>query len=282
MPHRTPQATDAEDFLREIGQFEAPKNLGNFPDPDAPPATQRADASEEDPPPPSTGDQPAGDEPVGDRPAEEDERQEADEKGDPRVAALEARLEAQARELEFVRARAVAPAAPAAETDAVPTLPFRVSAADMQMIGLPPEAADMVQNALHAVGLWAIQQAQLRLRSEYGQVRTAETEATRLREAFYTANADLTPYVDLVGHYAQTVYAEHPTASADALMRETATRVRGRLKQLGVTPAPSGARPGRVGTKPRPAGAEMGRGRGNGATKLNEIERDILQLAQMR
>lgn len=241
------------------GPAETPKNLGNLPSDDAPPA-------EATPP-----DEPSA--PVGASDPPDDDDAPAQEPGSD-DAGLRSQLEALQRELALLRAGAQ-PQAP--QVPQAPDLPFQITEDDVNVILQGGEkAARYMQNALKAVAEATARQTEQRMVAMYQQARQTESTSVNLRQAFYSQHGELEPYQELVGAKAQEVAAQMPWADARVLMEETAKRTRDELRRRGIPVAQPKAATRRART--RPAVAETGGGRPNGKTTLNPVERDIFQM----
>jgi hypothetical protein len=264
-----PSENDLEALIAAAGEPEPPKDLGNLP------AESDVPDEDETPPEPKRAAEP--------EPAEESDEEEAEEEpGAVRLSAAEvaqwqARVQALEREAEMLRRGVVQPAQ-VPEIGPETILPFNVSEEDVATILQGgPRAAEMVLNALRVTALAATTAAERRLAAAYQIAEAQKTQGQTLREEFWRRHGDLAPVADLVQAAANTVYAEHPTASAENLIEETARRVRARVKQLGVRlgPAAETSTPRR-----RPATAETSGGaRGNGRSGLSAFEKELFQLA---
>lgn len=247
---------DLDALVAAAGKPETPRDLGNLPS-EAPPV----ETAQPDETPAPVEDGPDDDAPEAER---------SDES-----ATLKAELEAMRREMAFLRAGAPAiPAAP--QMPAEPELPFAITEDDVNTILQGgPKAAQYMQNALAAVARATAQATEQRLTAMYQQTRTAETQGTSLRTAFYSEHKDLEPYQEIVGAQAQRVAQAMPWADAKLLMEKTAEATREVLRSRGIQIAARGTnRRSRV----RPAMAETGGNRPNGKANLNPVERDIFQM----
>lgn len=280
----------------QLADFEAgvPKNLGNFPDeldplPRGNQPTQRAETPEREPEPePEPDTQPAAEPET----TEEPERREPPSESD-RLAALEEQLQARTRELEFLRAGyqqgqthtpAATPGIPG-QQDVVQLIDNYlggngITADDwQQMLQDPTKGASWAQNALRLAVAAGARIAMDQLRGEFAQYQTQQQGATALRDAYYAANPAHGKYAKLVQMTATEVRGQYPQITNDALVRETAQRVNGQLKEWGVKPERSAAARPASQDRVRPAYGDMGGGGGGGGRgrPLSPVEKQLRQ-----
>lgn len=291
MPKKPRGQTPIEE---QLADFEAgvPKNLGNFPDeldPIRPAnAPQRAESPEPAPEPEPEEEAAPAIEP---EQAEEPERREPPSEAD-RLAALEEQLQARTRELDFLRAgyqqgAATTPAATAGvpgQQDVVQLIDNYlggngITADDwQQMLQDPTKGATWAQNALRLAVAAGARIAMDQLRTEFAQYQTQQQGATALRDQYYAANPQHGKYAKLVQMTATEVRGQYPNITNDALVKETAQRVNGQLKEWGVKPERETA-PRQASQRVRPAFGDMGGGGGGGGRgrALSPVEKQLRQ-----
>ena len=287
MAKRTPAAAPVDEQLNQfetgLGQTDGvPRNLGNFPDDLTPPAPGTVAASPaDDAPPVAEADAPPA--AVRAEPETPEVSPEPDTapaaSDDDRLAELDPRIEAMRRENEFLRLAAQRQAAPAQPQSPLAVIDqvlggFQVTPEDVQTIlADPTKGAEYLMNGLRAAIAAGATLATQQLRQEFAQWQQATHGQNEAGRYFWGKNPDLAQYNELV-QVAWAQVAEDPLyPSIQAKGDETARRVRGRLREWGVTPARA-AGPRSV-TAVRPARGEMGGNRGAGARAMSAQEKQL-------
>jgi hypothetical protein len=210
-------------------------------------------------------------------------------------ANMNARLENQERELQFLRQgqQAQAPTPPVNPLAEIP-LPFQVTEADVQeLMQGGPNAVQILNRALQLTATATAQHTATVLSNAYTQARANETGSENAVQSFYQANPDLVDFPEVVQSQANAVWSEYPHAPNASKLEEVARRCRGRLKDWGLDKprrgkprggkktAGAASKQGATTTaRMRPAMAEMGgRGsRGNGRSSLTAQEKEMYEL----
>lgn len=212
-------------------------------------------------------------------------------------ANMNARLENQERELQFLRqGQRAAPAPPVENPLASIPLPFQITEADVgELLQGGPNAVQIFTRALQLTATATAQHTAQVLSNAYVQARASETGSENAVQGFYQANPDLVDFPEVVQAQANAVWSEFPNAPNPSKLEEIARRCRSRLKDWGLdkprkgkvargkvkgAAVATGGQEAAAGARRRPAMAEMGgRGsRGNGGSRLTAHEREMYEL----
>ncbi len=215
------------------------------------------------------------------------------------------RIEAQDRELEFLRRGAGVPQAgqPAQQPQQPQEfqLPFDITEHDIAALTQGgPAAVQIFKRALQLTAQAVHQHTTGVLVNAYEQNESARAEGASTIEQFRAQNPDLMPFSEVLQGQANRIWAEMPHASTETKMRELNVRTRERLRQLGISTQATGrgTKRGKTASKRaaahptipdsqrnrvRPAHAEMGgRGKPNGAARLTPKQREMNELLEFQ